>query len=139
MKKFILIGLFVFITLLTITGCKNKRNNKNENTSKLTCKQKTDNFNKKYIFYLDKDNKLIDGTFTEICSNIKEAEMSYKIMSSSVGGYDSVKRDGNKVKASFKADSQIVNQMKKYMADLNKDNIKKYFENNEESIGWKCK
>ena len=156
MKKKLVLGLLVFVALFTITGCGSKKdessnnngsNNKSNNDSKyastLICTRSNSAADITMEFHFDKDENFIDGIRTIETTNMDDQRYKDNFEKDCEtiknGGYYDVTCEWPVKSGKFNADTSDFRQYKYYIGELNKANIKKYYEKTEKGDVWECK
>jgi len=156
MKKKLVLGLLVFVALFAITGCGSKNddssnnngsNNKTNNDSKyastLICTRSNSAVDMIMEFHFDKDENFIDGIRTIETTNMEDQRFKDSFEKDCEtfknGGYYDVTCEWPIRTGKFNADTSDFRQYKYYIGDLNKANIKKYYEKTEKGDVWECK
>ena len=158
MKKKLILGLLVFVALFTITGCGSKKddfsnnsesnNNESNNSSQkvastLICTRSNSAVDMTMEFHFDKDENFIDGIRTIETTNMEDQrfkdsfEKDCETFKNS--GYYDVTCEWPIRTGKFNADTSDFRQYKYYIGELNKANIKKYYEKTEKGDVWECK
>lgn len=156
MKKKLVLGLLVFAALFTITGCGSKKeetsnnngsNNKSNNDSKyastLICTRSNSAADITMEFHFDKDENFVDGIKTIETTNMDDQRYKDNFEKDCEtiknGGYYDVTCEWPVKSGKFNADTSDFRQYKYYIGELNKANIKKYYEKTEKGDVWECK
>ena len=156
MKKKLVLGLLVFVALFAITGCgsksddssnnngsNNKTNNDSKYASTLICTRSNSAVDMTMEFHFDKDENFIDGIRTIETTNMEDQrfkdnfENDCEIMKNN--GYYDVTCEWPIEKGKFNTNTSDFIQYKYYIGELNKANIKKYYEKTEKGDVWECK
>ena len=140
MKKKLILGLLVFVALFTITGCGSKKDDFSNNSE--SNNNESNNSSQKVASTLICEN-FIDGIRTIETTNMEDQrfkdsfEKDCETFKNS--GYYDVTCEWPIRTGKFNADTSDFRQYKYYIGELNKANIKKYYEKTEKGDVWECK